>query len=72
MQLFKTMNRNKITGIILIISGCVLSITGIILLFVKGNSMIPFISVPVIFFGILIWYNAETNSSATAAELGDV
>ena len=63
------MNRYKITGTVLIISGSVLSTIGIILLFVKGISMIPFISVPVIFFGILIWYNAERNSSATADEL---
>ena len=66
------MNRNKITGIILIISGFILSITGVLLIFFKGNSMIPFISVPVIFFGILIWYYAERNSSATAGELADI
>ena len=66
------MNRNKITGIVLIITGCVLSIIGITLLFVKGSSRIPFISVPVIFFGILIWYNAERNSSAIADELRDL
>ncbi|HET9279144.1 MAG TPA: hypothetical protein VFN95_13195 [Flavitalea sp.] len=63
------MNRYKITGTVLIISGSVLSIIGIILLFVKGSSMIPFISVPVIFFGILIWYNAERDTSVTADEL---
>ena len=62
------MNRIKITGTVLIITGCLLSMIGITLLFVKGNSMIPFISVPVIFFGVLIWYNAERNSSATADE----
>lgn len=66
------MNRSKITGAVLIMLGCVLSIIGIILLFVKGSSMIPFISVPVIFFGILIWYNAERNSSVIADELRDL
>ena len=63
------MNRNKIIGMLLIVSGSVLSTIGIILLFVKGSSMIPFISVPVIFFGILIWYNAERNTAVTADEL---
>ena len=66
------MNRNKITSIVLIITGSLLSMIGIIRLFVKGSSMIPFISVPVIFFGILIWYTAERYSSATADELRDV
>ena len=66
------MNRNRITGIVLIITGCVLSIIGITLLFVKGSSMIPFISVPVMFFGILIWHNAERNSSVSADELGEL
>ena len=66
------MNRGKITGAVLIMLGSVLSLIGIILLFVKGSSMIPFISVPVIFFGILIWYNAERNSSVIADELRDL
>lgn len=66
------MNRNKITGAVLIISGAVLSAIGIILLYVKGSSMVPFIAVPVIFFGILIRYNAERNTSATADELRDL
>lgn len=62
------MNRTKITGLVLIITGCVLSIVGITLLFVKGSSMIPFMSVPVMFFGILLWHNEERNSSVTADE----
>ncbi|HET9432538.1 MAG TPA: hypothetical protein VFO37_02220 [Chitinophagaceae bacterium] len=66
------MNRNKITGLVLIITGCVLSIIGITLLFIKSSSMIPFISVPVMFFGILIWHNAERNSSVTADEAGEL
>ena len=62
------MNPTKITGLVLIITGCVLSIVGITLLFVKGSSMIPFMSVPVMFFGILLWHNEERNSSVTADE----
>jgi hypothetical protein len=66
------MNRHKITGTILIIAGCVLSLIGIVLLFIKGNTMIPFLSVPVIFFGILIWYNGGRNSSVTVDELNEL
>lgn len=65
------MNRNKIAGTVLIITGCVLSIIGIILLFFKGRSMVPLISVPLLFLGILIWFNADRNSSVTADELID-
>lgn len=67
-----TMNRNKITGAILILAGCMLSMLGIVLLFLKGSSMVPLISVPVMFFGILIWYNGEKNSSVSAEEFTDL
>jgi len=48
----------------LIVTGSVLSILGIIIIFVKGNSTVTFMSLPVLFLGILIWYNSNKNSLA--------
>jgi len=58
------MKRNKIMGKSLIVTGSVLSILGIIIIFVKGNSTVTFMSLPVLFLGILIWYNSNKNSLA--------
>jgi len=46
----------------LIITGSVLSILGIMIIFAKGNSTVTFMSLPVLFLGILIWYNSNKNS----------
>jgi len=56
------MKRNKIVGKSLIITGSVLSILGIMIIFAKGNSTVTFMSLPVLFLGILIWYNSNKNS----------
>jgi hypothetical protein len=58
------MKWNKIVGKSLIVSGSVLSILGIIIIFAKGNSTVTFMSLPVLFLGILIWYNTNRNSLA--------
>jgi len=58
------MKRNKIVGKALIVTGCVLSILGIIIIFVKGNSTVTFMSLPVLFLGIFIWNNSNKKSLA--------
>ena len=58
------MKKTKKTGQILMICGSMLSILGIIILLAKGTSTVSFMSLPVIFFGILIWINAEKDPSA--------
>ena len=58
------MKRNKIVGKAFIVTGCVLSILGIIIIFVKGNSTVTFMSLPVLFLGIFIWYNSNKKSLA--------
>ena len=62
------MKWNKIVGKSLIVTGSVLSILGIIIIFVKGNSMVTFMSLPVLFLGILIWYDSNKNSLAKNKE----
>jgi len=58
------MKRNKIVGKALIVTGSILSILGIIIIFVKGNSTVTFMSLPVLLLGIFIWYNSNKNSLA--------
>jgi len=58
------MKRNRTIGKILIICGSVLSIIGITLLLTKGSSTVSFMSLPIIFLGIVIWHNAAKISAA--------
>ena len=58
------MKWNKIVGKSLIITGSFLSILGITILIAKGNSMVTFMSLPIVFLGIFIWYNPGKNLPA--------
>ena len=62
------MKWNKIVGKSLIVTGSFLSILGITIIVVKGNSLVSFMSLPIILLGILIWHNTGKNPSA---EKGD-
>lgn len=56
------MNRSRVIGKTLIICGTVLSVPGIIILFAKNNPIVSVMSLPVLFIGIIIWYNPKKNS----------
>jgi hypothetical protein len=58
------MKWNKIVGKSLIVAGSLLSILGITIVLVKGNSMVTIMSIPIVFLGIIIWHNAGENPSA--------
>ena len=57
------MNRSRVIGKTLIICGTVLSIPGIIILFAKNSPIVSVMSLPVLFIGIIIWYNPKKNST---------
>ena len=59
----RAMKSNKTTGKVLTICGCTLTLLGIILFVFKGNPIVSIMSLPIIFFGILIWINAGKTSS---------
>lgn len=65
------MNRNRTFGKILIICGSVLTIIGITLLLAKGSSRVLFMSLAIIFLGMIIWHNTEKVSSGTEEGLND-
>ena len=56
------MKRNRVIGKILIACGSVLSVLGIIIFFVKDSSIVSVMSLPVLFIGIIIWYNSKKTS----------
>jgi hypothetical protein len=65
------MNRNRTFGKILIICGSVLTIIGITLLLAKGSSRVLFMSLAIIFPGMIIWHNTEKVSSGPEKGLND-
>ena len=61
----KTQNRNRLVGIVYVIIGLTLLILGIAGTLFKGNSVVTFTSLPVIFFGVFFWYNSRNSSFTT-------
>ena len=55
------MNWGRVFGKTLIIGGTVLSVLGIIILFAKNSPIVSVMSLPVLFIGIIIWYNSKKN-----------
>jgi hypothetical protein len=65
------MNRNRTFGKILSLCGSILSIIGITLLLAKSSSRVLFMSLPILFLGMIIWHNTEKISSGPEEGLKD-
>lgn len=59
----KTSKRNRTAGIVFVIIGFILLTLGIVIVFVKGHSIVVFISLPLIFLGLVILSNSKKDTS---------
>lgn len=66
------MNWSRVIGKTLIICGTVLSVLGIIILFAKNSPIVSVMSLPVLFIGIIIWYNPKKNPPVKNDNRGSV
>lgn len=58
------MKRNKLIGKLLIITGAILCVLGVVLILVKETSIVTFMSLPILFIGIVISHNSKKDPSA--------
>lgn len=66
------MKQSNIIGRILIIGGSVLCVLGSILFFAKDSLIVSIMSLPVLFAGMIIWYNSKKTSLAKNENSGSM
>lgn len=60
----KIMKGNKMIGKLFVITGFMLAVVGVILVLVKEGSIVTFMSLPVLFMGIVMSHNAKKDPPA--------